>query len=131
MQQSREIDIAIASKVLGHTVYYEKNGAVRERLSSGQSRPLRAYTEDVSAAWEVVEKMSITLLPIESGWFALVGPQRAWSSPADFLLYLQKADFVHAGAAVGEKAPLTICTAALKALQRRESEEAEEQNPTH
>ncbi|MDQ3230228.1 MAG: hypothetical protein M3Q07_00270 [Pseudobdellovibrionaceae bacterium] len=122
MNKSREIDIFIASKVLGHGVYHEKTGAVREQLPSGQSRPLRSYSEDISAAWEVVEKLGITLLPVEDGWFALVGQKRGWSSPAEFLLYLQKADYVRSGAALGDKAPMTICMAAMKALEHRDIE---------
>ncbi|HYX32457.1 MAG TPA: hypothetical protein VE954_05040 [Oligoflexus sp.] len=122
MNKSQEIDIFIAGKVLGHSVYHEKTGAVREQLPSGQSRPLRSYSEDISAAWEVVEKLGITLLPVEDGWFALVGQKRGWSSPAEFLLYLQKADYVHSGAALGNKAPMTICMAAMKALEHRDIE---------
>jgi hypothetical protein len=122
MQKGREIDSFMASRVLGHKVYHEKTGTMREQLPSGQSRPLRAYSEDISAAWEIVEKLGVTLLPVENGWFAMVGQKRGWSSPAEFLLYLQKADFVNAGAAVGEKAPLTICMAVMKAIEHRDNE---------
>jgi hypothetical protein len=66
-----------------------------------------------------VPTVTITLLPVEDGWFAMVGEKRGWTSPAEFLLYLQKADFVHSGAALGAKAPLTICMAAMKALEHR------------
>lgn len=121
MSQAREIDVLMAKQVLGHHVFHEKSGAIKERLATGQTRPLRPYTLDISAAWEVVEALHMTVLPVKDGWFALVGKDHGWSSPADFLTYLQTADFATAGAAVGEKAPLTICLAALKALERRQS----------
>jgi hypothetical protein len=118
-KSSREIDMFMAREILGHDVHHEKNGTIREQLPSGQSRPLRSYSEDIAAAWEIVEKLGITLLPVEKGWFALVGDKQGWSSPADFIRYLQKADFVHSGAALGDKAPMTICMAAMKAYEHR------------
>jgi hypothetical protein len=120
-KSSREIDMFMAREILGHDVHHEKTGAIREQLPTGQSRPLRSYSEDIAAAWEIVEKLGITLLPVENGWFALVGDKQGWSSPADFIRYLQKADFVHSGAALGEKAPMTICTAAMKAHEHRKA----------
>lgn len=121
-KSSREIDMFMAKEILGHDVYHEKTGSIREQLPTGQSRPLRSYSEDIAAAWEIVDKLGITLLPVENGWFALVGDKRGWSSPADFIRYLQKADFVHSGAALGDKAPMTICMAAMKAFEHRKSE---------
>lgn len=118
---SREVDMFMAREILGHDVYHEKTGAIREQLPTGQSRPLRSYSEDIAAAWEIVEALGITLLPVENGWFALVGDKQGWSSPADFIRYLQKADFVHSGAALGEKAPMTICMAAMKAHEHRKA----------
>lgn len=140
MNKPRDMDIFMAQNVLGHKTYYEKNGALREKLPSGQSRPLRAYSTEIAAAWEIVEKIGITLLPVDQGWFALVGEKRGWSSPAEFLTYLQTADFANSGAAVGEQAPLTICLAAMKAIERRQlkpahweddkvGEEGEEDSP--
>ncbi len=53
-KSSREIDIFMATHILGHEIYHEKTGSVREQLPSGQSRPLRPYSEDSGAAWEIV-----------------------------------------------------------------------------
>lgn len=125
MNKPRELDILMAQKVLGHQTYHEKNGAPRERLPSGQTRPLRPFATDIAAAWEIVEKLGITLLPVEQGWFALVGEKRGWTSPAEFIAYLQTADFANSGAAVGDQAPLTICLAVMKALERRQVEPAQ------
>ncbi|RZA26050.1 MAG: hypothetical protein EOP10_04855 [Proteobacteria bacterium] len=124
-QKTRELDLYMAQKVLGNKTYNDKNGQPREMLESGQSRPLRSYSSDMGAAWEVVEKMGISILPVEQGWFALVGNAKGWESPADFINYLQTADFAHSGAAVGESAAATICIAAMKAIERRDSDNAE------
>jgi hypothetical protein len=121
MNKSRELDRLMAKEVLGHETYHEKSGALRERLPSGQSRPLRAFSSEIAAAWEIVEKLGITLLPVDQGWFALVGQKRGWTSPAEFITYLQTADFTNSGAAVGDDAPMTICLAAMKAVERREA----------
>ena len=107
MKQGRELDAWIAERVLGHSIVGQRKGAIKERTKAGQVRPLRAYSTDISAAWEIVRKMGITLIPIENEqWFGLVGPARGWSSPGELLKYLQTADFVAAGAAVGrDRAP--------------------------
>jgi hypothetical protein len=72
-------------------------------------------------AWEIVSLLPMTLIPIEDGsWFALVGEKKGWTDPGEFLRFLQTADFVKAGAAVAVTAPLTICLAALKAVEKRD-----------
>jgi hypothetical protein len=120
MKPGREIDTLIAKHVFGHEV---KAGSktIWERTDSGD-RPLRPYSKEIQFAWEVAEKMNISLLPIENGqWFAMVGQR--WSSPADFMKYLKDAQFMNAGAAVGDSAALTICLAALRATEKRLSTE--------
>jgi hypothetical protein len=111
----------IAQQVMGYPVTQQKR-EVFEATDKG-TRPLNHYSTDMAAAWEVVEKMGITLIPIENAnWFALVGGKDGrWRSPAEFMQYLQTADFTQAGAAVGESAPLVICIAAIKAIQSRET----------
>ena len=124
MTKSRELDMLMSKDVLGHQVFYEKNGSIREKIMGGQSRPLRSYSQDISAAWEVVEKLGITLLPVDQGWFAIVGKKHGWASPAEFLTFLKNADFTRSGAAVGETAPMTICLAAMKAVENRKTDPA-------
>lgn len=120
MRPGRELDCAIAQKIFGHRVFVKKHELFEETPKG--DRPLRPYSKDITYAWEVVEKMSITLIPIENAsWFALVGKPGRWESPATFLEYLQKGNFISAGAAVGEKAPQVICLAALKATETRDS----------
>ncbi len=96
-----------------------------EELPCGQTRPIRSYSQDIAAAWEIVEKLGVSIVPVEQGWFALIGQTKAWESPADFMSYLQTADLAHSGAAVGESAPMTICLAAMKAVERQESDAQE------
>jgi hypothetical protein len=129
MTKSRDLDMIMSQDVLGHKVFYEKNGSIREKIMGGQSRPLRSYSQDIAAAWEIVEKLGITLLPVDQGWFAIVGKKHGWASPAEFLIFLQNADFARAGAAVGEHAPLTICLAAMKAVENRKTDPALDVSP--
>lgn len=119
MRPGRELDITIAKFVFGHEVKTTKKLIV-EKAASGD-RPLRYYSRDMQFAWEVADKMNISLIPVENGeWFAMVGAENRWSGPADFIKYLQAGNFVDAGAAVGQDAALTICLAAVKALQHRQ-----------
>lgn len=120
MKPGKEMDIAIATEVLGYSVHRQKN-IFYEGAPKG-TRPLRAYSKDIQDAWEVAEKMGITLIPIEGGsWFAYVGPKNGWKDPAEFMRCLQSADFVRSGAAISESGALSICLAALNAIAQRKT----------
>jgi hypothetical protein len=126
MRAGRELDKVIAQQVMEHSLTQQKR-EVYEGTPKG-TRPLASYSTDISAAWEVVEKLAITLVPIENGsWFALVGNGARWRSPADLIQYLQTGNFVQAGAAVGTDPALVVCLAAVKAIENRDSRA---QNPT-
>jgi hypothetical protein len=74
----------------------------------------------MNAAWEVAQKMRITLIPIQDrSWFALVGKPTGWESPAQLMQYMAENAFAEGGAAVQNSAPLAICLAALTAIQKR------------
>lgn len=121
MTVTRDLDQLVSQYVLGHQIIQQKKGGIKERTRLGHIRPLRAYSKDIGAAWEVAEKMQITLIPIQGGkWFAMAGNVDGWGSPAEFLKFLGSAEFTEAGAAVEENAPLTICLAALAAIQKRD-----------
>src|ERR1700744_3182206 len=114
MNQRQELDAKIARRVFGHEVSEDKDGNLDERGSDGQLHRLSAYSSDIAAAWRVVDKVGVTLIPIEDkGWFALVTEQRDWPSPSDFIQYLQRSDYTHAGAAIAATPALAICLAAL------------------
>jgi hypothetical protein len=118
MRPGREIDCRIAQEVMGYRVFVQKH-VLHEETPQG-SRPLRFYTREMGDAWEVAQKMNITILPIENNqWFAMVGRIGGWKSPQDFISYLQEGNFVDAGAAMAENAAKSICLAALKAIEVR------------
>lgn len=126
----RALDMMIAEHVLGHHIIRQKKGTLKERTLAGHIRPLRPYSTDIGSAWEIVSRLGMSLIPIEDGrWFALVGGNEGWKSPADFLHTLQSADFLNAGAAVEKTAPLTICLAALKAVEKRQAIPSIDQEP--
>lgn len=117
MRPGRELDSFIAEKVLNHPIKV-KAKQLWEITPEGE-RPLRKFSRDMTAAWEVVEKMGITIIPLQPNtWFAFVGTGTRWESPAAFIEFLQKGDFMQSGAAVGENAAETICMAAFKALTK-------------
>jgi len=116
-----EIDSWIAEYVLGHSIIRQKKGTVKERTPLGHIRPLRRYSKDITAAWEVAERLSISLIPISDGsWFALVGKGRGWENPGEFIQYIQTGDFVTSGAAVTKCPALSICLAALRSVEKSE-----------
>jgi hypothetical protein len=128
MRAGREMDREIAQSVMGRVVTQQKR-EVFESTDKG-TRPLANYTTDITAAWEVAEHMAITLVPIqEKSWFALVGRGKRWASPAEFIKFLGREDFLNAGAAVGEDAALTICQAALNAIKNKETAAQTERGP--
>jgi hypothetical protein len=115
----RELDRLIAQRVMGHVVTQQKR-EVFEATPRG-TRPVARYSTELEAAWEVAERLAITMIPIQGGeWFALVGRGERWSGPAEFMQFLAEADFANAGAAVGRDLPFTICLAALRAMENRE-----------
>ncbi|MES2854973.1 MAG: hypothetical protein V4692_03870 [Bdellovibrionota bacterium] len=120
MRPGRETDVRIAKEVFGHKVWAQ--GKVLYENAAKGDRPLRSYTKEMEWAAEVVEKMHMTLIPIQGGeWFAFVGPelQLGWESPQAVLEFLNSGNFNDCGAAVGTSLPLVICDAALKAVEKR------------
>lgn len=123
IQEDRGIDKIMATKILGHEIFNEQNGSTKEKLENGQTRPLRNYSKEIGAAWEVANKIGVTLLPTSEGWFALIGAEAQWKSPAEFVEYLAKGNFVNSGAAVSPDGPMAICLAALRWIQHHESKQ--------
>lgn len=108
MKPGKELDTRIALEVFG------------------DGRPPRNYSTDMGWAWEVAEKMKISLIPIAEGglWFAFIGNagQSGWESPQALLAKLESGDFTECGAALGTEAPFVICQAAINALEKRKHE---------
>lgn len=124
MRPGREIDTKIATEVFGHKVW-ARGKVLFENPPQGE-RPLRKYSREIEWAWDVAEKMKITLIPVENNqWFAFVGPgdKDGWTSPMEVLRLLEEKNFAGCGAEVGRDAALVICSAALKAIEKRRAAE--------
>jgi hypothetical protein len=120
MLSSREVDARVAAEVFGHSVS-TKNNELLETTPDGEF-PLGFYSSNMQAAWTVAEKMRVTIIPIEGGqWFAFIGNKEGWESPQSLLEFLQGDEFANCGAEVGDNAPLVICKAALRAVEKRKA----------
>ena len=127
MRPGREIDTKISQDIMGYRVKV-KAKELWEETPLGD-RPLRKYSKEITAAWEVVEKMNVTLIPVaEKGWFALAGKEARYESPAEFIKILSENNFAQSGAGVDENPALAICQAALMAKQNRQMEPT---SPSH
>jgi hypothetical protein len=123
MRPGREIDTKIATEVFGHKVW-ARGKILLENPPQGE-RPLRKYSREIEWAWEVAVKMNITLIPIVGGqWFAFIGPEekQGWNSPTEVLQLLEEKRFAGCGADFSDNAALAICSAALKAIEKRRAE---------
>jgi hypothetical protein len=121
MRPGREVDSRIAREVFGHEVW-STNRMLHEKTPLG-TRPLRHFTKEIEWAWQVADKMRISLIATQDGqWFAFTANNQGWSSPEEFASFLQVGQFAGCGAAVGSSAPLAICEAAINALDKRRSE---------
>lgn len=110
MKAGNKMDILISTKIMGYSV---------DEITKG-ARPLHAYSTNIEDAWQVAEALGITVIPIEGGsWFSIVGPRTGWVSPAEFLKCLSSGDFMRSGAAIAPTAAMSICLAALCAVEKR------------
>lgn len=115
-------DARIAKEVFGYEVREKSNGWY-EHTPQGD-RPLRPYSTQMGYAQEVLEKMKMTVIPIQGNeWFVFVGPEdrSGWESPVSVLQFLEAGNFAGCGAASGTDLPALICEAALKAVEKRAS----------
>jgi hypothetical protein len=121
VRPGREIDTRIAREVFGHVVW-ASNKMINEKAGEVK-RPLRKYSKEMEWAWEVAVRARITLLPVRSGeWFAFAAGNEGWDSPQAFADFLLTGDFRSCGAALSESAPLAICEAALRALEKQQAD---------
>jgi hypothetical protein len=125
MHPGREIDTRVAQEIFGYEVFIQ-NQVLQENSDKGV-RPLKNYSQDMEWAWQIGEKLRVSLIPVENNqWFAFVGPEAGWSAPEAFLEYLRGGDFTMCGAAVHVNAAQAICEAALVANQKRKLAAGEE-----
>ncbi len=125
MRPGRELDTMIAQHIFGHDVIIKRK--VPTEVTPAGERPLREYSKEIGAAFDVAKKLNISLIPIEGGqWFALKGKDEGFTSPASFIEYLSAGNFVDAGAAVTESPSLSICLAAMKAVEAKLAKQTNE-----
>jgi len=128
MRPGREIDTQISQEVMGYQVKI-KAKEPWEVTPLGE-RPLRKYSKEIAAAWEVAEKMNVTLIPVQVGaWFALAGKAQRFQSPDEFIKMMSEKDYAQTGAAADENPALAICQAALKAVANRKAVPSRESMP--
>ncbi|MBA2405341.1 MAG: hypothetical protein H0V66_11265 [Bdellovibrionales bacterium] len=122
MRPGRELDTMIAQHVFAHDVIIKRK--IPTEVTTSGERPLREYSKEIGAAFDVAQKLNISLIPIEGNqWFALKGGPEGFKSPAEFIQYLSEGNFVNAGAAVTDSAPLSICLAAMKFVEAKMAKE--------
>ncbi len=125
MRPGRELDTMIAQHIFGHEVIIKRK--IPTEVTPAGERPLREYSKEIGAAFDVAKKLNISLIPIEGGqWFALKGKEEGFVSPASFIEYLSAGNFVDAGAAVTESPSLSICLAAMKAVEAKLAKQTSE-----
>ncbi len=124
MRPGRELNTRIATEVLGYKVARHK-GVLTEFRPNGE-RPLRDYSNEMEFAFEVAQKMKVTLIPIVGEqWFAFIGDPDSggWESPQAVLQFLEAGKFTNSGAAADENPALAICVAALKCAEKKRLKE--------
>ncbi len=127
MRPGRELDTMIAQHIFSHEVIIKRK--LPTEVTPQGERPLREYSKEIGAAFDVAKLLNISLIPIEGGqWFALKGGNEGFKSPAEFIQYLSEGNFVNAGAAVTESAPLSICLAAMKYVEVKLAQERLDQD---
>lgn len=124
MNPGRELDALIAEKVMAWVVSYQgtKDMFMRDPTIDeddlGQS-PLYAvppYSTDIAAAWEVVEKMKLSVVNHHGSWLA--GPTDYSEARGEDDRLITAIIGIEDGNDVGgNTAPHAICLAALKAVE--------------
>ena len=111
MPAGREMDVLVAERVMG----WEYEHPVWRLPSGGFVVYKPVFSISISAAWEVVEKMRISVIQSEDGWYAAVTEDVIHTFSCNNPPNISKE--VHGKYwAVAEIAPLAICRAALKAV---------------
>lgn len=114
MKPGKELDALIAENVMGLPVLdYNNYGTITVSYENDENRQavwvdLPKYSTDITAAWEVAEKLA------EKGFYYEI--QQAWSQENTKRCRVYLNDGEARYIAIGDTAPHAICLAALKAL---------------
>lgn len=130
MQPGRELDALVAEKVMGWEritdgalIWWEKDGKRGHPDSYFNSFP--CYSTDISAAWQVVEKIPMTIYA-PNAYYANSeyrnnvnwrDEEKGWNWTAEANIPDPKTAFDESVEAQGLTAPHAICLAALKAVE--------------
>jgi hypothetical protein len=119
---SRELDALVAEQVMGCANIvrgsYFPYCRCSPALHNGEDGYLESYSTSIAAAWEVVEKVHLSLVRCEEGWLACPFPDSAiavwpgWCAIDHEFHVINGKDHY----AVADTAPLAICRAALKVV---------------
>lgn len=96
----RELDAMVAEKVMGWTLHGVAPSGGRVLIAPSGAMGIPNYSTDISAAWQVVEKMRSKRIHFEMGS----------TIPGDWTAYFNN------DRATDKSAPRAICLAALKAV---------------
>ena len=114
MQPGRELDALVEQYVFGNKVRWVQDLITDQYpVSDQEGYIVDYYSTDISAAWEVVEKMSktcfseVAMTELDDG---------AWGWMARFILVLNEPYTVKGYRATAKTAPEAICKAALLAV---------------
>lgn len=103
----RELDILVAEKVMGYEHFVDEADGTDRLRGNGIIMPIHlpAYSTDIAAAWEVVEKL-------RAEWMIRVGTADLLGTPWKCVMWQR---YMTTGGPFGEAdtAPLAICRAAL------------------
>ncbi|HEY8417046.1 MAG TPA: hypothetical protein VIK93_03300, partial [Limnochordales bacterium] len=117
--EGRELDAAVAERVFGHDVVWviEDRAKLVRRLPDGQCVLVPQYHDNIAAAWQVVERMTMMGYQFE---LSFVQGAEYESAPwlAIFCKPPRRVGAVHT--AFGSTATEAICRAALRAMEEAE-----------
>lgn len=118
MKPGRELDALVAEKVMGYAIgdgqggwivqkviIHRPDDGTAEWLRNGQQQ-LPHYSTDISAAWEVVDKLKISIVP------QCLGAPDEYS----YMVEYENEPYVNGIRVFASKAPEAICKAALLAV---------------
>jgi len=108
---TREIDRQIALEVMGFdpVLLVDEPTEIDTRIGRVLVAPFDAYSTDIAAAWQVVERMR------ELGWWRF----ELTTSPEIAVAYFSEGAFVSGTGRSALTAPLAICKAALEATKEQ------------
>ena len=109
MKPGRDLDALVAEKVMGMKVW-KHDGSCGCRMADNDYLP--NFSNDIAAAWEVVEKMRNpkTAVSLATIWDHADGGKFKWVAKIEFF-GSDRFEF-----ALADSAPHAICLAALKAV---------------